>query len=205
MRGTTQRCSAVVAALCGALGALLLAACEQGGLQGAKAEVKETTIELDLPPVPQFDMPSPHPDGTHSVREMRLKGRKLFESELKIKGYVTWIYSCEDDLREPDMSVREVRKKIAEEPDLCNRPHFFLGDTPEASKKIIWVVEVPRKLRKDERRRRGSRDTPRVPRFEVGDEVIVTGTWAQRSPNGFANSDGLLVYSDMENLSSGGR
>lgn len=185
----------------------VLPACDDGGgLSGAKAEVKETTIKLDLPPVPEFSAPSPHPDGTHSVREMRLKGRKLFESELKIKGYVTWIYSCEAEMRKPGMTDKQVKKLLADTPDLCNRPHFFLGDSADtASEKSAWVVEVPRKLRKDERRTMSRAERKArlpVPTFKLGDEVIVTGTWDQRSPKGFFNSDGLLVYKEMENLTS---
>lgn len=189
------------------LGAMGLMACEEGGLSGAKSEVKETTIKLDLPPVPQFDMPSAHPDGTHSVREMRLKGRKLFQTELKIKGFVTWIYDCAEEMREPGMTDKQLQKMLEEAPDKCNRPHFFLGDTADTpSEKSIWVVEVPRELRKDERRtltREELRNLPAVPKFSLGEEVIVTGTWDQTSPKGFFNSDGLLTYKSMENLSQG--
>src|SRR5688572_30157839 len=63
-------------------------------LQGAKAEVSKTDVKLDMPAVPAFDMPQPNPDGSHSVREMRLKGRKLIDTEVQIKGYITWIYDC---------------------------------------------------------------------------------------------------------------
>lgn len=188
--------------------AVTLPACGEEGLQGAKAEVKETTIKLDLPPVPQFDMPSPHPDGTHSVREMRLKGRKLFESDLKIKGYITWIYDCAAEVRKPEMTDKQVAKQLEEQPDLCNRPHIFLGDSKDTPpEKSVWVVEVPRELRKDEKKtftKEELRAMPPVPVFDLGDEVIVNGTWDQRSPKGFFNSDGLLVYKEMENLSKAG-
>ena len=33
-----------------------------------------------------------------------------------------------------------------------------------------------------------------ISELEVGDQVIVTGTWLQRSPKGFARTEGLLVY-----------
>ncbi len=186
--------------------ALLTTGCEEEGLKGAKAEVKETKIKLDLPAVPQFDMPSPHPDGTHSVREMRLKGRKLFQTELKIKGYVTWIYNCGDELRKPDMTDKQVKKMLADAPDKCNRPHFFLSDKPgTGGEKSIWVVEVPRELRKDEKKtytKAELAEMPPVPIFKLDEEVIVTGSWKQRSPKGFFNSDGLLIYKEMENLTT---
>jgi hypothetical protein len=135
---------------------------------------------------------------------MRLKGRKLFESDLKIKGYITWIYDCAGEVRKPEMTDKDVAKLLAEQPDLCNRPHIFLGDSADTPpEKSVWVVEVPRELRKDEKKtytKEEIRGMPPVPVFDLGDEVIVTGTWDQKSPKGFFNSDGLLVYKEMENL-----
>ena len=186
--------------------ALCLPGCEEDGLQGAKSEVKESKIQLDLPAVPTFEMPSPHPDGTHSVREMRLRGRKLFETDVEIKGFVTWIYDCAAELKTPEMTDKDVQKIMEENPDKCNRPHFFLGDTGDTeSEKSIWIVENPRKLRKDELKALTSAERkalPPVPEFVLGDEVVVKGTWDNRSPHGFANSDGLLVFKEMQNLTT---
>ena len=188
------------------LGATGLLGCEEGGPKGADSEVKESKIQLDLPAVPTFDMPSAHPDGTHSVREMRLKGRKLFETEVEIKGFITWIYSCEAELLTPEMTPKDVAKLIAENPDKCNRPHFFIGDTADTPPdKSLWVVENPRKLRKDERKkltRAEIKALPPVPVLDVGDEVVVKGTWDQKSPMGFFNSDGLLVFKEVNNLTN---
>ncbi|MCG8416428.1 MAG: hypothetical protein MJE77_00630 [Proteobacteria bacterium] len=181
---------------------VFLPACTDGQLQGAKAEVKETTIKLDLPKVPDFDMPSPHPDGTHTVREMRLKGRKLFNTEQRIRGFVTWQYDCVAALRTPELTSKQVKRMIANDPSRCVVPHFYLGDGADTpAEKSLWVVEVPRKLRKDELRlltRRERRKLPSVPVLNLGDEVVVIGTWDKLSPRGFANSDGLLVYKSIE-------
>lgn len=185
---------------------LASAACENSGLKGAKAEVKETTIKLDLPPVPEFNTPSPHPDGTHTVRGMRLKGRKLFKTEQKIRGFVTWKYDCVKALRTPELTEKQVRQLIADNPAQCTRPHFYIGDAADtAPEKSVWIVEVPRKLRKDEMRNLNSAERRaasriKVPRVEIGDEVVVIGTWDSSSPQGFANSDGLLVYQSMETV-----
>ena len=183
-------------------------ACESGGLQGAKAEVKDTTIRLDLPPVPEFTMPSPHSDGTHSVREMRLKGRKLFGTEQKVRGFITWKYDCVAALLTPEFTKKQIQALIAKDPSRCTRPHFYIGDSPDTPpEKSLWVVEVPRKLRKDETRklsRAERRRLPRPPRVRIGDEVSVTGTWDRSSPAGFANSDGLLVYQKMKTLAKAG-
>jgi hypothetical protein len=187
--------------------ALLLAAgCDQGGLKGAEAEVKKTNIQLDLPPVPEFEAPSAHPDGTHAVSELLLKGRKLFGNKLEVKGYVTWIYDCLSHKRKPGQTDKQAKKMIEEDPSLCDRPHFIMGDEPDTpNEKGIWVVEVPREMRKDELKLMNDDEIaalPPVPVFKIGDEVVVTGTWDVKSPKGFARSVGLVVYESMKNLTT---
>lgn len=44
---------------------------------------------------------------------------------------------------------------------------------------------------------------PAVPPYKVGDEVIVTGTWLTSSPHGENNTEGLLVYSTLKNITQG--
>lgn len=170
----------------------------------------ETNVDLDLPAVPEFNMPSPNSDGTHPVAEMRLKGQKLLNTEVKVKGFVVWIYDCATAIRTPDMSEKELKRILADEPERCSRPHLVLGDAADTPPdRGIEVVEYPRPLRKDEKK--GLPDEmvaeaeaayAALPEFKVGDEVVVTGTWALKSPKGFRNSDGLLVYGAMENLSA---
>jgi hypothetical protein len=183
----------------------LAVGCGEDPLKGPKREVVQATVKLDLPEVPAFNIPSPHPDGTHSVREMRLKSSKLLNTEVQIKGFVTWIYDCVAELQGPGDTVDQVRKRIEADPTQCDKPHFFLGDAPDTSaERSLWVVEVPRKLRADEMRllsRQERANLPKVPDMKVGDEVIVTGTWEKQSPDGFTNSDGLLIYKDLQNLS----
>jgi hypothetical protein len=38
------------------------------------------------------------------------------------------------------------------------------------------------------------------PVYEVGDQVEITGSWKLASPHGDRNSDGLLVYKKMKNI-----
>lgn len=204
MRSWTQVARISVAALVTFTQAVVLSSCGGDPLAAPQPEVGKGTIKLTLPTPPAFDMPEPHPDGTHSVREMRLKSRKLLDTEVQVKGFVTWAYDCVRELQGQDESEAEVRKKVEADPTICQRPHFYLGDTPDTpGEKSIWVMDVPRKLRADERQRlsRAERAAlPNVPDFEPGDEVIVTGTWATQSPTGSTNSEGLLVYGSMENL-----
>ena len=184
----------------------LAAGCGEDPLKPPPRDVVQASVTLDLPEVPAFSVPSPHPDGTHSVREMRLKSNKLLNTEVQIKGFVTWIYDCVAERQGPGDTAAQVRKRIEEDPTQCDKPHFFLGDAPDTSpERSIWVVGVPRKLRADELRllsRQERNNLPKVPNIKVGDEVIVTGGWEKQSPDGFTNSDGLLLYKDLQNLSA---
>lgn len=183
------------------------AGCEDAEFQGAEAEVKRTDIKLDLPPVPDFDLPEANPDGTENVPLMRLQGRNMLDNEVELKGYVTWIYDCGEALRskDPELSDKEVATIVDEQGSKCWLPHFYVGETPETPPEdSLWVVEVPRELKKWEKKgmtREELAELPPVPEVEVGDEVLVKGTWAQKSPKGFARTEGLLVYKELENLS----
>lgn len=198
-------------ALAGTTGLLLsgLLGCQSTDLQGAKAEVSETNVALDLPAVPEFQKPSPNPDGTHSVAEMRLEGNKFLDTDVKVKGYILWVYDCATVIRTPEMTDKEVQRILTDEPERCLRPHLVIGD--EATTPVdrgIEVVEYPRPLRRDEKRALPDEMVAEMqaaleglPPFKVGDQVAITGKWALQSPGGFRNSEGLLVYQAMENLS----
>jgi hypothetical protein len=180
--------------------------CRKADLQGAKAEVQETSIKLDLPAVPEFAMPQPNADGTNPVSVMRLKGNKFLDTETRVKGYVVWIYDCATAIRTPQMTDKEVATILENEPERCSRPHFTLGDKPDTPPdRGIWVVDVPRAPRKDDKLlgpeiyAQMEAEWKALPPFKLGDEVTVTGTWALLSPKGFRHSDGLLVYKQMGN------
>lgn len=182
-----------------------LSSCGEDPLQPPLPELGESTVKLDLPATPAFDVPEPHPDGTHSVREMRLKSRSLLDTEVRVKGYVVWIYDCVREMQKADETEAETRKKVEADPSLCQRPHFYMGDTPDTpGEQSIWIMDVPRKLRADELKHMGRAERaalPRVPDIELGNEVIVTGKWATQTDSGSTNSEGLLIYKDLENLS----
>src|SRR5688572_10249280 len=78
--------------------AILFAAggCDKADFQGAEAEVKKIEANLDLPPVPAFDMPVAQ-GTTHTPRELRLLGQKLLGTDIEVKGYVTYKYNCITD------------------------------------------------------------------------------------------------------------
>ena len=182
--------------------------CSGGELEGAQAEVVETSVELDLPPVPEFKLPTTNPDGTHPVAEMRLKGKSYLDTEVRVKGYIVWVYDCGTSIRTPDMSEKDLEKMLAEHPEKCSRPHMVLGEAANTpADRGVQVVEYPRPLRKDEKKAlpdelvaEAEAAYQAMPLFEIGHEVIVTGKWSLTSPRGFKNSEGLLVYGAMENV-----
>jgi hypothetical protein len=193
-----------------ALSCVGLSACGSEGLEGAKAEVAQTSIKLDLPAVPAFEIPKANPDGSHPVTEMRLNGKTYLDSEVRIQGTVLWVYDCGTAIRTPEMTDKELKNILDTQPERCTRPHFIIGES--ATTKIergVEIVEYPRALRKDEEGMFGEEieaqmaiDLAALPVFNVGDAVLVTGNWALSSPKGFHNSEGLLTFRSMVNQSA---
>lgn len=189
--------------------------CSKGQLEGPSAEVKKTDVKVDLPAVPAFDLPAPPSDGSHSVKELRVKNKKLFDTDVTVHGFITWQYDCASAVRKPNETDKDLQKRLDEDPTLCERPKFYIGDSKDtAVEKSLWVVDVPRpyhklemeRMRKNERTlpdRCEPKEDPKktiCPPYAVGDEVIVTGTFRLSSPHSERNSDGLLVYKKLKNV-----
>src|SRR5688572_5596636 len=141
------------ASLCLAVGACILPAtlggCKGDQLKGAQAEVQPHKIKVTMPTVPSFEVPKPHPDGSHTVKEMRVQGNRYIKETISIKGYIVWAYDCATAIRTPEEDDAAVAKRIEENPTLCRRPAFYLGDTPDTPvERAVWVVEVPRPMSK---------------------------------------------------------
>jgi hypothetical protein len=201
---------------------LAIAGCGDDKLKGPEAEVRKSDVKLDIPKVPQGfgDLPAANTDGTHAVKELRVKGKKLLETEITVKGYVTWAYDCATAVREPGEDDKAVKDKIDKDPTICERVKFYIGDAKDTpAEKSLWVVDVPRPWNKLEMERikekdrkadpnAGARCEPKekdpkksvCPPYAVGDEVEVTGMWRLSSPHSERNSDGLLVYKKMKNV-----
>lgn len=191
------------------------AGCGKDQIQGPAAEVKKTDVKLDLPAVPAFDLPAPPADGSHAVKELRVKGKKLFDTDITVHGFVTWAYDCATAVRKPDESDKDLQKRLDEDPTLCERPKFYIGDSKDTpAEKSLWVVDVPRPYNKLEMERMKKQDRTAPDRCEpkedpkkticppiaVGDEVEISGTFKMSSPHSERNSDGLLVYKKMKNV-----
>jgi hypothetical protein len=186
------------------VGLVTIPACSKDPIEGPKAEVKPHGLKLDMPAVPPFDLPPASSDGSHSVKEMRVKGKKFLDQTVTIKGYITWAYDCAAALRTENMSDKDVQKIIDEDPTKCERPKFYIGDaTDTPPEKSVWVVDVPRPPNKLEIERLPKEEIKAwlpVPPYKVGDEVIVTGDWRLASPHSERNSDGLLVHKSLKNV-----
>lgn len=186
----------------------------------ADPQIDPTTRSLVLPPIPSFDLPPPAADGTISPRELMISGRRILDREITIKGVVTFAYDCVKANLGPGVTEKQVRARIEQDPTLCERPKFYLGDTAStAPDRSVWVVDVPRPFNALELERikpADRRDFPgkcepnekdparRIcPPYKVGDRIEVTGTWKLASPHDERNSDGLLVYGWMKNTTQG--
>jgi hypothetical protein len=169
-----------------------------------KPEVQKAAVKVDLPAVPSFELPAANPDGSHSIKEMRVKSRKMLDTDVTVKGFVTWVYDCPTAVRKPGWSDADVMKWIEEDMSRCELPKFYLGDTADSpTEKSIWVVDVPRPPSKLEIERLPKEDIknwPAVPPYKVGDEIAVTGKWTQSSPHSERNVEGLLVYTKLKNI-----
>ena len=193
---------------------LLATACEDKGLKVPDPEVRKSDVKLNLPTLPAFDLPAANADGSHSIKEMRVKGRKLLDTEITVKGIVTWAYDCPTAVREPGMDDKTVQKIIDEDPTKCERAKFYIGDAADTpAEKSMWVVDVPRPFNKLEIERLPKEELKNPPPdrcdpkkkdtcpvYKVGDQVEITGMWKMSSPHSERNSDGLLVYKKMKNI-----
>jgi tetratricopeptide (TPR) repeat protein len=172
-------------------------------LPGPQAEVPARLVKVEVPAVPAFDLPATEP-GIHSPRALRVRGKPSLGTEVKVKGYVTWVYDCAAALAvgNPKATRAQILVSIDNNPALCEYPKFYLGDAKDTSRdRSIWVVDVPRAPNKLERQRLSKAQLaamPAVPRIAVGDHVVVTGTWAVKSPRAEVHTNGLLVYKAVE-------
>lgn len=172
------------------------------------------SIKVNLPPTPNFDAataPVQHPTGEYSVYGLRKNMTKILDKDVRVKGYMLYLYECPPEVRkcneEQDAKKkREARKSRAKaRPDAppatsappeggckaCEQPHFFLSDAPNGKmERAILVADYPIKDWKT------SKPKPLV--VKTGDQYVVTGTFAINSITGFAASNGLIVHKRTE-------
>jgi len=182
----------------------LLGGCKDDQLKGAQAEVQQTKIKVTMPSVPGFEVPAPHPDGSHSIKELRVQGGRYLKESITVKGFVVWAYDCATAIRQPAEDDVAVAKRIEENPTLCRRPAFYLGATADPPVgRAVWVRQVPPERAPLEKKTLTKEEVaawPAVPPYKVGDEVAATGEWNTSSPHGESNTEGLLIYTSMTNV-----
>lgn len=181
---------------------------EPDDLPAPKPEIARGEPKVALPRVPGFEPPVIEP-GFHRPRELRLRGAPLRGTEMRVKGYVTSIYDCAAELARsnPDLGRAAILDAIDRDPRHCDQPRFYLGEVKgapvEASISVVDVPRPPSKPERDSLSRAELAAWPAVPKIAVHDPVIVTGTWALRSPRGEYDSNGLLVYKALEHIAPG--
>ena len=170
---------------------------ERDDLPGPQPEVMKRPGKIDTPAVPDFDLPATEP-GFHSPRELRVRGKPLLRTEVKVKGYVTWVYDCLETLASvnPKASREQITAAIRNEPALCERPQFSLGDAQDTSSDASVTVVDPAPIKPERGKPPGDdpKARPAMPRVSLGDYVAVTGTWA--IDTGYSN--GVLAYAALE-------
>lgn len=176
---------------------------EPDDLPPPQAETVARTSTIDMPSVPDFQLTSQEP-GFHTPRALQVHGQTALGREVKVKGYVVWIYDCAQALSaaNPGVPRPQLLQAMGANPSLCEEPKIYLGDrkdTPRGA--AIWVVDMPRAPTAQERltmARSELKAWREPPRLAMGDYVVVSGTWAVRSPHAEHNSNGLLVYKAVE-------
>jgi len=144
-------------------------------------------VRLELPRPPKLERPSTpeeYGDGAVSVYGLRRQREKRLRSEVRVRAVVEQVYVCpwaEEDAKydaareKARRQGRPTPKREVEHPP-CKRPHFIVADAPGARRKLLAVDYDPVAL----------------PEPAVGTEVILTGTFATDSAEGFMVTEGLL-------------
>lgn len=172
-------------------------------LPGPQLEVVQHPPKISPPAIPSFALPATEP-GFRSPRELRVRGRPLLGTDVKVRGFVTWAYDCAAVLAtaNPRASQAQIEAAIRGNPALCERPSFSLGDSADTSRDAsITVVGADAAAPGREPRRDGA--GPALPRLAAGDYVMVTGRWSVPSSAGGAAGDGALVWSTVARATPG--
>lgn len=178
--------------------------CKGDQLKGAEAEVQQGKIKVTVPAIPSFEVPKQHPDGSHTIKGLRVLGKKYLKSEISIRGLIIWKYDCRTAVRLTNETDEALDKRIETDPTICQRPHFYLGDTADTPvERAIKIVEIPRAPTAAEKKNLPKdviKAWPAVPPYDVGDEVVVAGPWVVSAPHGDSDTNGLLVYKTIKNV-----
>lgn len=165
---------------------LSLISCQQSSDSGARISDDEpessqvSTIKVTLPPSPDFNKDHPaerYPDQAYSVYGLRKNLKTLLNQQVRVMGYLLEVYEC------PACKGKDCKP--------CDRPHFYLSDKPKDPKeKALMVTDYPKQDPK----------TKQKLQLEVGAQYYVIGSFSRTSGTGFSNSDGLVVFQEMNKV-----
>jgi hypothetical protein len=169
-------------------------------------------VKVNLPPPPNFDAataPITYPTGEYSVYGLRKGMTKILDKDVRVKGYLLYLYECPPEIRkcndEQDAKKKKEKRKAAAKPGAppateapptggcrpCEQPHFFISDTPTTKiERALLVADYPIKDWKSGK--------PKPIAVKQGEQYVITGTFAINSITGFAASNGLIVHKRTE-------
>jgi tetratricopeptide (TPR) repeat protein len=142
---------------------------ERDDLPPPQLEVAKHPAQVPTPVIPAFELPATEP-GFHGARELRVRGKALLGTEIRVKGFVTALYDCVDGLAtaNPHATREQIQAAIRGDASLCDRTLFWMGDAHDTARDAsIAVIGPPI-----------GAPRPAMPRIALGDYMAVTGTWA---------------------------
>ena len=169
-------------------------------------------VKVNLPPSPNFDAatgPVQYPTGEYSVYGLRKTMTKILDKDVRVKGYLLYLYECPPEIRKcnEEQDAKRKRERHKAGPNAapppppptpseggcraCEQPHFFLSDQPTGKmERALLVADYPIKDWKTGK--------PQAIKVKQGEQYVVTGTFAINSITGFAASNGLIVHKRTE-------
>lgn len=114
-------------------------------LRGPEPEHGDPQAKIVVPAVPPFEVPVATA-GTLGVRELLVTGRPLLNTDVKVSGYVIWIYDCLAAVRRPGDTRAKTQKTIEYDPTMCERPKFYAN--PASSKALFQRGQAYVRLKK---------------------------------------------------------
>ncbi len=166
--GLTQN-GAVIVSVC------LLFGCAPPSVDPPSAPAKAKAsprVPVDLPPSIVLEgslPPERHPDQNFRIDGLLARHKKHLGKTVQVRGYLVEKSSC----------PKKAKK--------CASPHIFLADAPlvegqaQPEKRMMAVKFEEKALKK----------------LKVGNEYVVMGLLAQRSPDGFVRSKGLIITEEF--------
>ena len=176
--------------------ALMVGGCEPKRFEPPKPppeDPKLPPVRLNLPAPPRILKPSTpeaYPDGVLSIYGLRRFPERYLKKEVRVRGFVQGVYECPwAEFHEKARKASERARRLgrpAPKPEQsyppCKQPHLFMTDTPRSRRKLLVVGYDPEETKEP----------------EVGQRILLTGTFANDSLEGFISPEGLLRLTAWE-------